>query len=346
MKVLKFVLVFFMITLLGACHSGSESQKEASTNSEAKKETATYSWKAANVLSSGGAWDQGLLEFARLLKEKSNGTITLSVYSGGQLGGERDSIEGLQMGAVDFVICSSATLSNFSDSNNIWDLPFLFNSTTAARAVMDSEIGQNRLDALSSAGIKGLAYWENGMYVIGAKKPIKTPEDMKGLKVRAIESNMQADLFSAFGATSVVIPWGDVYTSLQQGVCDAQGSTTGPNMYSAKQHEVAQYITEAGQIYSPAPLLMSKKLWNSLSAENQKIVLDAANEAKLFERHAVDTLTEKSKQLMIEDGCEFITIDKNEWAGKLTSLYDNYVGKNGIEPEMVKQIKTISATYN
>ena len=236
----------------------------------------TYEWKAANVLAAGGAWDIGLQEFAKLLDEKSGGAIHLEIFNGGTLGQERDTIEGLQIGSVDFVICSSATLSNFIDTQNIWDLPYLFQTSEAARGVLDSQIGTDCLATLSSVGIKGLGYWENGMYILGSTKPIRTPEDMKGLRIRCIESSLQADLYSAFDANGVVIPWGDIYTSLQQGVCDVT-TTTLPNMYSAKQHEAAKYITQANQIYGPAPLLMSQDLWDSLPADIQAIVQEAAD---------------------------------------------------------------------
>ena len=290
-------------------------------------------------MAAGEPWDVGLQEFARLLNEKSDGAITLEVFNSGTLGQERDTIEGLQIGSVDFVICSSATLSNFTDTQNIWDLPYLFLTTEAARGVLDSEIGTESLATLSDVGIKGLSYWENGMYILGSTKPIEHPEDMKGLRVRTIESNLQADLYACFDATAVVIPWGDVYTSLQQGVCDVT-TTTLPNMYSAKQHEVAKYITQANQIYGPAPLLMSQDLWDSLPADIQAIVQEAADEAKLVERAAVDAALENAIEKAEAEGCTVIQVDTAEFAACVDSVYDTYVGTMGITQEMVDQIQT------
>ena len=319
-KLLSFVLIVAMVLTMAAC--GNNDGQEAQT----------YTWKAANVLNAGGPWDIGLQEFKRLLSEKSNGAIELEIFNGGQLGQERDTIEGLGLGTTDFVICSSATLSNFTDTQNIWDLPYLFHTAEEARGVLDSEIGQSILDTLSDVGIKGLAYWENGMYMLGSTKPIETPEDMKGLRIRTIESNLQADLYGAFGATSVVIPWGDIYTSLQQGLCDVT-TTTLANMYSAKQNEVATYITEANQIYGPAPLLMSQSLWDSLPEDIQGIVLEAAKEACLVERDAVDAAHDSAKATMESEGCTFYEVDTEEWAAYVEPLYDKYVGTMGITKE-------------
>ena len=137
----------------------------------------------------------------------------------------------------------------------------------------------------------------------------------------------------------MVIPWVDVYTSLQQVVCDVT-TTTLPNMYSAKQNEVAKYITQANQIYGPAPLLMSQDLWDSLPADIQAIVQEAADEAKLVERAAVDAALENAIEKAEAEGCTVIQVDTAEFAACVDSVYDTYVGTMGITQEMVDQIQT------
>ncbi|MEL7650209.1 MAG: TRAP transporter substrate-binding protein [Sedimentibacter sp.] len=351
-KIVSIVLSVLLVLSLVACGGSSAGNTQPSSSNETSGGNASagnetvYKWKAANVLAPGAPWDLGLLEFSRLLKEKSGGKIELTVYSGGQLGGERDTMEGLQMGTVDFAIGSSATLSNFTDTNNIWDLPYLFPSKAAARGVLDSEIGQEVLDSLSKVGIKGLSYWENGLYAIGSKEPIKSLADMKGKKIRAIESKLQTDVFSSFGATAVVIAWGDIYTSLQQGVCDGVDSTTVPNMYSAKFHEVAPNITLTNHGYSPAPLLMSQKLWDSLPADIQAIILEAAQEAKLYERNEIDKVFEKAKKEMESAGATFYEINADEWSAAVKTVYEKYVGTMGIEEDMVNRVKEAAAKFN
>lgn len=344
-KFLVILLTVIMVMSLVACN-GTKKETPVQSNNESENATKeVYKWKAANVLAPGHPWDLGLQELARLLSEKSDGQIELTVYSGGQLGGEKDTMEGLQMGTVDFVIGSSATLSNFTDTNNIWDLPYLFTSAKEARGVLDSEIGRAKLDSLSDVGIKGLSYWENGMYAINSKEPIKSLADMNGKKIRAIESKLQTDVFSSFGANAVVIAWGDIYTSLQQGVCDGVDSTTVPNMYSAKFYEVAPYITLTNHGYSPAPLLMSQKLYDSLPKDIQKIVMEAADEAKEFERNAIDEAFMKAKTEMEKAGTTFYEIDAAEWEAVVQPVYDKYVGTMGIDAETVKNVKEMAEQY-
>lgn len=348
-KFISILLTLLLVMSLVACGGSNAKTPEASTNNSSSSNESSgkvYEWKAANVLAPGAPWDLGMQEFARLLNEKSDGKIKLTVYSGGQLGGERDTMEGLQMGTVDFAIGSSATLSNFTDTNNIWDLPYLFSTKKAARGVLDSEIGQEVLDSLSDVGIKGLSYWENGMYAIGSKEPIKSLDDMKGKKIRAIESKLQTDVFSSFGATAVVIAWGDIYTSLQQGVCDGVDSTTVPNMYSAKFHEVAPYITLTNHGYSPAPLLMSQKLWDSIPSDIQDIIIEAATEAKLFERNEIDKAFDTSKKSMEAAGASFYEINASEWSAAVEPVYEKYVGTMGIEEDMVNRVKEMAKKFN
>jgi len=338
MKKLVAGMICLMLTIsLTACGGGSKITEP--------DESTTYEWKAANVLAAAAPWDLGLNEFARILNEKSDGRITLTVYSGGQLGGERDTMEGLQMGTVDFVIGSSATLSNFTDSNKIWDLPYLFLSKDAARNVLDGEIGNEVLGTLSDIGIKGLTYWENGMYAIGSKTPVAGAEDLKNMKIRAIESPLQADTYSCFGATAVVIAWGDIYTSLQQGVCDAVSSTTTPNMYSAKFYEVAPYIVETNHAYSPAPLLMSQVLWDSLPEDIQSIVMESAQEARAFEREKIDEALESCRAEMEAAGTTFTSIDEKEFAELVSPIYNKYVGADGIDPDLVERVKAEAEKY-
>ena len=153
----------------------------------------------------GSSWDLGLLKFAELLNERSNGAITLTVHSGATLGSAKETLEGVQMGSIDFIVESSASLSNFTDAMSVFDLPYLFPDAATARKALSGEAAQGQLDALESIGMKGINYWENGIYAIGAVKPVKNLADLKGMRVRSIDSPLQADVYSALGAMPVVL---------------------------------------------------------------------------------------------------------------------------------------------
>ena len=335
-RIVSVCLTLMLVTVMAA---GCGAQK---SNEDSK---VIYNWKGAYVLSENNPGSDGLKEFARLLEEKSDGRIKAECYFGGQLGSEKETIEAIQMGSLDFMIASTASLSSFTDSQLLWDLPYLFESREAARGVLDSDLGKECLDAMKDVKIKGLTYFENGMYAMCAKEPIESLDDLKGKKIRSHESKVQADTYIALGGTSVVIPWNDCYTALQNGTCDALSSTTVPNMYTAKFHEVAPYITMTEHVYSPVPLMMSKNVWDSLPEDIQDIVMESAEEAKQVERDAVIESEENCKKEMEKEGAQFIEIDKKTWIEKAQKVYDQYVGKGGIDADLVNRIKEEAKKY-
>lgn len=338
-RALSFALTIVLILSMVACGNNTSDKSNSSGNSDSTSGSVTYSWTAANAQTTNGPWDLALLEFARLLNEKSNGAITLTVYSGGQMGSEKEGIEGVQMGNIDFAICSTASLSSFTDTNAVWDLPYLVTNINEGRKAVSSDAAQGLLDSLSDVSIKGLSYWENGIYAIGSTAPIRSLADAKGMRIRAIDSALQADVYSSFGANPVVLAWGDIYTSIQQGVIDAISSTTIVNMHNSNFEEVAPYITTTNHGYSPAPLLMSQTLWDSLPADIQQIVQEAANEAQAFEFQKMDEALADCQESMEAAGAEFIEADLTEWVNAVAPIYERYVGDGGVDPELVSAIQ-------
>jgi TRAP-type C4-dicarboxylate transport system substrate-binding protein len=197
--------------------------------------------------------------------------MTLTVHSGGVLGSEIETLESVQMGTLDMAICSVSSMSGFTDSQNVFDLPYLFKTNEAAWGVLDGKIGQERCDAMADAGYKGLGYFYNGTYAIGSKKAITHPSDLAGVRVRSHASKIQSDSFTAVGAFPVSVAWGDIYTSLQQGTIDAVSGTTLTNMYSGKFYEQTPYITITA-ITTALGCRHESDIWNSLSPEDQEIV--------------------------------------------------------------------------
>ena len=156
--------------------------------------------------------------FAAEVKEKTQGRVEIQVYPNIQLGEERAMVEGLQLGTVDFVITSTGPTVSFVPETGVIDLPFLFTSSDHAYKVLDGEIGQSLLAKFEPKGIIGLSFMENGWRSISANKKIVVPADLKGLKVRTMQNKVHMSAFSALGASPLPMAWGEVYTSLQQGV--------------------------------------------------------------------------------------------------------------------------------
>jgi tripartite ATP-independent transporter DctP family solute receptor len=178
---------------------------------------------------------------------------------------------------------------------NVVDLPFLFRDAEHAYKVLDGEIGQSLLKKFESVGIMGLAFWENGFrHITTSKKPINQPTDMKGLKIRVMENKIHQAAFRQIGADAIPMAWGEVFTSLQQGLLDAQENPT-PIVYAFKLYEVQKYLSLTGHFYSPAPVLLSKRTWDRLPADLQKIVYDTTLEVARFQRGLIHK--EEQKQI-------------------------------------------------
>ena len=333
-KLTCLLLAMAMVFSLTACGSGGDSSGGESAEGQ------TYEWTASSGLAVGSSWDLGLLKFAELLNERSNGAITLTVHSGATLGSAKETLAGVQMGSIDFIVESSASLSNFTDAMSVFDLPYLFPDAATARKALSGEAAQGQLDALESIGMKGINYWENGIYAIGAVKPVKNLADLKGMRVRSIDSPLQADVYSALGAMPVVLAWGDIYTSIQTGVADAVSSTAVTNMYTQNFYEVAPYITLSNHGYSPAPLICSKSLWDSLSEDIQQLVMECAEEAREYHYQICDEQLAEYMAEMEANGAEFIEIDQTEWEAAVQPVYEKYVGEGGIDPVLVEAIQT------
>ena len=332
MKKLLVVLLALAMTFALASCGGAE---DADTGSDKP----TYEWTVSSGLPVGSSWDQGLIKFNELLQEKSDGRISLVIYSGGTLGGAKEALEGVQMGSIDMIVESSISMSNFTDAMTVYDLPFLFPDAETARKVLDGETAQGQLDALEEYGFKGLNYWENGILAIGSKTPIEKPEDMAGLRIRAADNAIAAGFFENFDATAVVLTWGDIYTSLQNGVIDGVDSTTVPNMYSMNFYDVAPYICETNHGYTPAPLMMNLDLWNSLSEEDQAIVMEAADEARAYHYQVCDEILSTCEADMESKGATIIKPDPALFAPYVESMYDDFVGEGKIDPELVQKLQ-------
>jgi tripartite ATP-independent transporter DctP family solute receptor len=334
---LGLVAVLILGTLTACGGNGSTSGDDESGN--AAVDSATYNWQVGNVLAADQPWDMGLKKFAELLNEYSDGRITLTVQSGGSLGSEIEMLEAVQMGTLDMSISSTPSMSGFDDSLNYFDLPYLFKSKDSAWAVMDDWFAQDRCDALQGSGFKGLGFYENGTYMIGSNEKIQSPTDTNGLRIRAHSSKLQCDSLAAVGANPLSVPWGDIYTSLQQGTIDGVSGTTLTNMYGGKFFEQTKYITMTAHHFIPSPIVMNEKLWNSLSVEDQEIVQKAFAESAAYQREVAFKYADDARKTIEASGVEIVNVDASEWSQAMSSVYDIWVGSNGIEQSTIDKIR-------
>lgn len=265
-KVIALFLTLAMIFALAACGSQSSSSTSdsgsANDSAEAPAEEAASDdvivLQAGHVLTEDSGYHQGLLRWAELVNERTDGHIKIEVYPNSTLGNERDMIEAVQMGMLDITIPNHAPMANFTDAFNVFDLPFLFANRDEAYAVCDSDFAQGILDSLADINIVGISLWENGMrYLANNKLDVVDSSDLAGLKIRTMENTIHMASFTAWGADPTPMAFGEVYTSLQQGTIDGCEIPL-ETIYQNKMYEVANHITMTGHFYcTAAPRLCS-----------------------------------------------------------------------------------------
>jgi len=258
-------------------------------------------------LSPSSHYGVGAQAFLDTLAELSGGTFTGEQAPAGQLGGERDMIEGLQIGSLDLVITSTGPLGNFVPEVLAIDLPFLFRDYDHARRVLDGEIGQELLDAIGENDLVGLAWTENGFrHVTNSQRPVTTPADLGGLKLRTMENAVHMAAFEGMGAAPTPMAFPEVFGALQQGVVDGQENPITV-ITASRFWEVQGYVTLTGHVYSPAIVLASPILFDGLTEEQQGWFHEAARASAAATRAEVDRLEAEGVALMRENGMEVIT---------------------------------------
>jgi tripartite ATP-independent transporter DctP family solute receptor len=282
----------------------------------------------------------GAQAFIDTLTELSGGEFTGSQAPAGQLGGERDMIEGLQIGSMDVVITSTGPLGNFVPEVYALDLPFLFRDYDHARKTLDGEIGQELLEKINENQLVGLAWTENGFrHVTNSQRPVRTPEDLEGLKLRTMENRVHMEAFSEMGASPTPMAFPELFTALQQGVVDGQENPVTV-ITASKFWEVQGHVSLTGHVYSPAVVLASPILMDGLTEEQRGWFYEAAKASAAATRAEVNRLEDAGVALLLENGMEVITdIDKAPFAALAEPAYAVYTDQYGTE--MVDRIKAV-----
>ncbi len=226
----------------------------------------------------------GAQKFADLVGQKSGGKISVKLFPNGTLGGDLQVVSALQGGVIDMTALSSGLLVGQAKEYVLFDLPFLFNTGREADAIVDGPIGKQLRDKLTDKGLIGLGYWELGFRnMTTSRHPVAKLEDFKGLKIRVVQSPIYIDLFNTLGANAVPMPFPEVYSALEQKAVDGQENPL-KSIELSKFYEVQPYLSITRHIYSPLSVLIGKKTWDKLSADEQKLIQDALTESQAYQR--------------------------------------------------------------
>jgi TRAP-type transport system periplasmic protein len=226
--------------------------------------------------------------FAKEVEKRTAGRYKVQTFYAGALGGERESIEAVQLGTQELAFSSTGPIPNFVPETKILDVPFLFRDKAHARAVLDGPIGQDMLTKFDAKGFKALAWAENGVrHMTNSKRDVKAPEDLKGLKMRTMENPVHIAAYKGLGIVTTPMAFPEVFTALQQGTVDGQENPLSVIM-SAKFDQVQKHLSLTGHVYSPAIFVMNKAAFDKLSAADKTAFIEAAKEGTKLNRARVD----------------------------------------------------------
>jgi tripartite ATP-independent transporter DctP family solute receptor len=275
---------------------------------------------------------QGAKKFAEVVEQKSGGKIKVRVFPSGQLGGDLPNISALQGGTLDLMVLNAGLLSSNVKDFAVFDLPFLFNTPEEADTVADGPVGKKMFDKLQEKGLVGLGYFDLGFRnVTNSKRPISKLEDFGGIKLRVLQSPLFIDLFNTLGANTVAMPFPEVYTALEQKVIDGQENPFTV-IRDSKFSEVQPYLSITRHVYNPQSVIMSKKTWDKLSADEKKIVQEAADEAEAYQRKLSREQAAKALEDLTKAGMKVNEIAPQEMArirDKVKPVIDKYAKEVG-----------------
>jgi tripartite ATP-independent transporter DctP family solute receptor len=276
---------------------------------------------------------------AERVAENSGGAMRIDIYPSQQLGSERQLLELLQLGSLGMTKVAAAVLEGFAPSYKVLSLPYLFRDEGHRFRVLEGEIGRELLLDSEAYWLRGLTYYDAGSRSFYTKdRPINSPDDLVGLKIRTLESATQVQMVNALGGSATPISWGELYTALQQGVVDG-AENNPPSFYTSRHYEVCKYYVLDEHTGIPDVLLISTIIWNTLSPQEQQWITEAAWESAEHQKVLWKEASEEALLAVQEAGVEVIHPDKSLFAAKAASIYESYRS----EPEVYNLIQRIRA---
>jgi len=275
------------------------------------------------------------------LAQKSNGKLTLQIYPSGQLGGERECLELLQIGSLDITKVSAAVLENFISEYRVFGIPYLFRDRKHAFSALDGKLGKDLLTRGEKFRLRGLTFYDAGSRSFYTKdKLIQTPDDLAGKKIRVMKSNMAIGMVNQLGGAPTPISWGELYTALQQGVVDG-AENNPPSFYTSKHYEVCKYYSLDEHTSIPDVLLIGIDTWDRLSDQEKQWLQEASTESKIEQRKLWAASEKESLDAVKKAGVKIIKPDKTAFEQKTLETIDQFK----TQPEIMKLITAIKTKY-
>lgn len=294
--------------------------------------------KLAHGLDVNHSVHKAMMKMGEDLSELSGGKLNLEIYPSQQLGTERECIELLQIGSLDMTKVSAGVMENFAPKMKIFGLPFLFRDREHSFKVLDGPIGQMLLDDGQKFWLKGLGYYDAGsrsFYTMD--KAINSPDDLVGMKIRVMESVSAMNMVSSLGGSPTPISWGELYTSLQQGVVDG-AENNPPSFYLSRHYEVCKYYSLDEHTVLPDVLILGTHIWDKMSEEERGWLQTAVNNSVKYQRKLWAEAEAEALAEVEKAGVVIIRPDKSLFSEKVSGIYDSYKDDKEFY-DLIQQIK-------
>lgn len=267
-----------------------------------------------------------MLYMKKRLEELSNGSVTLDIYPSGVLGSETNCIEQLQNGTLAMTKTSASTMEGFIPEMGVFSLPYVFRDRDHYWKVLDSKLGKELLLKGENKNLRGLCYYDAGSRNFYTKnKLVESPDDLKGLKIRVVNSKTAMDMVTALGAAPTPISWGELYTSLQQGVVDGAENNL-PSYYTNRHYEVCKFFSMDGHTRIPDMLLVSKKVWDKLPDKTKVWLQQAADDSSIYQRELWKKKTDEALKNARKEGVKVTYPDQKPFVQKIQPMLKSYKG--------------------
>ncbi|WP_438043978.1 TRAP transporter substrate-binding protein [Sorangium sp. So ce128] len=326
---------FSMLARPASAEGASAGQASDATSAGTKK----VILKLSHALDQSHPVHLAMEYMARQLDKRSGGAVQLQIFPNGQLGSETESIEQVQRGALAMVKTSTAPLEGFIPEMAIFGLPYLFRDQDHYWKVLLGDVGRDLASAGTKVGVRGLCYYDSGsrsFYTSGA--PVMSPDDLKGKKIRVMQSKTAMDMISQMGGAPTPIAFGELYSALQQGMVDG-AENNPPSLFTSRHFEVTKHYSLDEHTRVPDIILFSQKIWESLSPEVQRWIEEAADESAAFQREAWKKSTQDALDALKKAGVTIHEPDKEPFRRQVQPMYDRLEGTE--IGKLVKRIQEV-----
>lgn len=296
--------------------------------------------KLAHGLPTDHPVHKAMVFMADRCKEVSGGELQIQIYAGGQLGSEQQCVELLQIGSLAITKVSAAVMESFTDDYKVLGLPYIFRDQEHGFKVLDGEIGRELLLSTENKWIRGLCFYDAGsrsFYTID--KPVETPDDLKGMKIRVMKSKTAMDMVQALGGSPTPISWGELYTALQSGVVDG-AENNPPTFYTSHHFEVCKHYSLDEHTSVPDVLIISQHIWNDLNEQEREWLQQAADDSVPVERKLWAESVKHSLEEVQKAGVTVYRPDKTPYLEKVKDVYESYKDQEVIY-SYIKRIQAV-----